>query len=270
MSTSQTNNYNNLIYEEKSGEDQGIAVLTFNRPKVLNALNMDLMQEFSKALDHVQKNKNIRVLILTGAGEKAFVAGADISQFPHMTTKDAIQFATFGQGVFNKLESLDAVVIAAVNGFALGGGCELVAACDFIYASTAAKFGQPEVNLGIIPGYGGTQRFVRLVGKARGKELVYTGRIIDAQEAYRIGLVNKVCLPPDLMKEVLSTAKTIVAKAPIAVAQAKHAIDDGYNKELADALELECDAFAKTFETSDQKEGALAFLEKRPPKFVGK
>lgn len=264
------NDFQNIIYEEKTGENRGIAVITFNRPKVLNAINQDLMQEFSRALDVVRKSSIIKVLVLTGAGEKAFVAGADISQFETMTEKDAVRFASFGQAVFNKIEELPQPVIAAVNGFALGGGCELVSACDFIYASETAKFGQPEVNLGIIPGFGGTQRFTRLLGKAMAKELIFTGSIIDAYEALRIGLVNKVCKSEQLMNEVLATSKMILSKGSLAVSYAKHAIEEGYHKELKAALDIECKAFSKTFGTQDQKEGARAFLEKRLPKFIGK
>jgi len=266
MSTS----YKNLLFEELSGENVGIVVITFNRPKVLNAINHETMVELSSALDHVRENRKIRVLVLTGSGDKAFIAGADISQFETLSSRQAYQFALFGQTTFSKLEGLDQPTIAAVNGFALGGGCELASACDFIYASKNAKFGQPEVNLGIIPGYGGTQRLVRQVGRAMGKELIFTGNIISAEEGLRIGLVNKVCEPGELMPEVFKTARTMISKGPIAVAHAKKAIDAGYNKELHEALAIEAEAFSKAFDTLDQKEGARAFLEKRLPRFQGR
>ncbi|MBI2646381.1 MAG: enoyl-CoA hydratase/isomerase family protein [Deltaproteobacteria bacterium] len=266
----QSNTYHTITYEEKHGELKGIAVVTFNRPKVLNAINQSLMEELLDVLEHVQKSHAVKVLVLTGTGDKAFIAGADISQFEKMTSKEAIAFAKFGQKVFTRLEELPQPTIAAVNGYALGGGCELALACDFIYAGENAQLGQPEVNLGILPGWGGTQRLTRLVGKAMAKELIFTGKLIYAHEAQRIGIVNKVCHDVQLMEDVLKTAKLIVSKGPIAVAQAKRAIEDGYHKELRDALELEAEAFAKTFDTQDQKEGAKAFLAKRPPQFVGR
>lgn len=265
-----THKFENIWFEEQTDENKGISIITFNRPKVLNALNQKTLEELKFVLDEVKKSKSIRVLILTGAGEKAFVAGADISQFPSMTSKDARKFAAFGQRVFSQLEALDQPTLAAVNGFALGGGCELAAACDFIYASETAKFGQPEVNLGIIPGYGGTQRWVRQIGKAMAKELIFTGRIISAEEAFQIGFVNKVCAPDRLMNEITETARLIVSKGKIAVAHAKRAIDAGYHKELSKGLQIECEAFSKTFDTEDQKEGASAFLEKRQPRFQGR
>lgn len=268
--TQSNHTYHNLTYEEKQGDLQGIAVVTFDRPKVLNAINQSLLEELLAVLDHIQKNHAVKVLVLTGAGDKAFIAGADISQFEKMTSKEAVTFAKFGQKVFTRLEELSQPTIAAVNGYALGGGCELALSCDFIYAGENAQFGQPEVNLGILPGWGGTQRLSRLVGKAMAKELIFTGKLIYAHEAQRIGMVNKVCHDSQLMDDVLKTANLIVSKGPLAVAQAKRVIEDGYHKEIADALELEAEAFAKTFDTEDQKEGAKAFLAKRPPQFVGR
>ena len=261
---------NTLLYEEKTGDFQGIALITLNRPEVLNAINKEMMAELHQVLETVQSSSTVRVLVLTGAGEKAFVAGADISQFPKMSEKEAIEFASFGQKVFSKLESLKQPTIAAVGGFALGGGCELALACDFIYASEKAKFGQPEVNLGILPGYGGTQRLSRLVGKAMAKELIFSGKIIDAQEALRIGLANHVFPQASFMEEVFKAARLIASKAPLAVAASKSAIEKGYNLDLKEAFAVECHAFSKTFGTQDQKEGAQAFLEKRQPKFIGK
>ncbi len=268
--TQSNHTYHTIMYEEKNGEFKGIAVVTFNRPKVLNAINQPLLEELMAVLDYVQKSHTVKVLVLTGAGDKAFIAGADISQFEKMTSKEAVGFSRFGQKVFTRLEELPQSTLAAVNGYALGGGCELALACDFIYAGENAQFGQPEVNLGILPGWGGTQRLSRLVGKAMAKELIFTGKLIDAHEAQRIGIVNKVCHNAQLMDEVLKTAKLIVSKGSIAVSQAKRVIEDGYHKELLDALELEAKAFAKTFDTQDQKEGAKAFLAKRPPQFVGR
>ena len=267
MTTSQLQN---IIFEELSGENQGISLVTFNRPKVLNALDQKTFDELETVLDLVEESNSIRVLVFTGAGEKAFVAGADISQFPHMSSEDAIQFATRGQTTFLRLLKLRQPTIAAVNGFALGGGCEFASACDFIYASETAKFGQPEVNLGIVPGYGGTQILARQIGKAMAKELIFSGKIIGAHEALEVGLVNKVCLPDKLLEEVLTVARLIVSRAPLAVAEAKKAIEEGYAKELSEALDVECKAFSNTFDTEDQKEGARAFLEKRKAKFIGR
>lgn len=261
--------FKNLLFEELTGDNSGIALLTFNRPKVLNAISHETMVELSAALDQVRENRSIRLLILTGSGDKAFIAGADISQFETLNSRQAYQFALFGQTTFNKLEELAQPTIAAVNGFALGGGCELASACDFIYASRNAKFGQPEVNLGIIPGYGGTQRFVRQIGKAMAKELIFSGSMISADEAFRIGLVNRLCEPDQLMAEVFKTARTLISRGPLAIAHAKKAIDAGYNKELHEGLALEAEEFSKVFDTWDQKEGARAFLEKRSPVFRG-
>lgn len=262
--------YKYIIYDELSGENKGIGLITFNRPKVLNALSRETLEELKEALEGLKNNAAVRVVVLTGAGEKAFVAGADISQFPSMTLEDARRFAEFGQSVFNLLEALGQPVIAAVNGYALGGGCELASACDFIYAAPHAKFGQPEVNLGIIPGYGGTQRLVRQLGKAMAKELIFTGRIISADEALSIGLVNRVSALDKLLPDVFETARMIISRSPSAIREAKKAIETGYNKELSLGLQIEIEAFAKTFGTEDQKEGARAFLEKREPKFKGR
>lgn len=265
-----TNDFKNLLVEEQAGENAGILTITFNRPKVLNALNRETLEELKTVLVGLESNTSIHVVVLTGAGEKAFVAGADISQFPTMTAKDAVEFAKFGQNVLSQLERLPQPTIAAVNGFALGGGGELASACDFIYASETAKLGQPEVNLGIIPGYGGTQRLVRQVGRGMGKELIFTGRVISAKEALRIGWVNRVCAPAELLNEVYKTGREIMSKSSLAIAEAKKAIELGYNKDLPEALAIEIEAFARTFGTADQKEGAKAFLEKRKPQFQGR
>ena len=246
-----------------------VSILTIQRPKVLNALNVEVLRALRKATENVGGRGETRCLILTGAGDKAFVAGADIAAMQGMTRRDAQTFARAGHDAMEALDKLPFPVIAAVNGFALGGGCELALACDFIYASDKAKFGQPEVNLGVIPGFGGTQRLARRVGIAMARELVYTGAIIDAAEAQRIGLANRVFAADQLMAETKKTAQLIAQKGPLAVSHAKRVIADGLDNLLADGNDLEIDAFAACFETSDQKEGMGAFLEKRTPTFSG-
>jgi len=256
----------NVVVLEHEGS---VSILTVNRPKVLNALNADVLRSLRKAIESVAGRGETRCLILTGAGDKAFVAGADIAAMQGMTRRDAQAFSRAGHEVMEALDKLPMPVIAAVNGFALGGGCELALACDFIYASEKAKFGQPEVNLGVVPGFGGTQRLARRVGIAMARELVYTAAIIDAAEALRIGLVNRVCAPDQLLAETKKTAQLIGQKGPLAVSQAKRVIADGLDNLLADGNDLEIDAFAACFETGDQKEGMTAFLEKRPAAFTG-
>ncbi|MBI4041026.1 MAG: enoyl-CoA hydratase/isomerase family protein [Deltaproteobacteria bacterium] len=268
--TTLKHDFKHLLVEEKTGDLSGIILVTLHRPEVLNAMNRLMLEELKEVLTWLGEQLHLRVLILTGSGDKAFVAGADISQFEKMTPAEAIEFATFGQSVFNLLEGLPQATIAALNGYALGGGSELALACDFIYAARDAKLGQPEVNLGIVPGYGGTQRLSRLIGKAMAKELIFSGKIISAEEALRIRWVNAVFEGKDLMAEVYKTAKLIASMAPRAVAESKKAIEEGYDISLGSALELECDAFSATFGTQDQKEGARAFLEKRSPKFTGR
>lgn len=257
--------YKNIIFRE----EEGIATITFNRPEVLNALNADSLKEFSHALDEISDDENIRVLILTGAGEKSFVAGADITEFPKFNALKAKLFSEMGHDLIHKLQKLPIPVIAAVNGFALGGGCEVVIACDFIYASENAMFGLPEINLGIIPGFGGTQRLPRLIGKNMAKEMIFTGKMIPAVEAHRIGLVNKVCIPDQLMDDVVKTAKTIVSKGKVSLRAAKQAINNGMDVDLKTACRVEIDAFAICLASSDAKEGTLAFLEKREAHFKG-
>jgi enoyl-CoA hydratase len=248
---------------------QAIATLTFNRPNVLNALNPEMVEEFSAALKEVHGTPEVKVLMLTGAG-KAFVAGADIRILQQLDPLGAKRFAEVGQSTLFALEALDIPVIACVNGFALGGGCEIAMACDFICASETASFGQPEINLGVIPGFGGTQRLVRLVGKGRAKELCMTGRIITAQEAFSIGLVTRVFPPDTLMDETLKIAKMIAEKGRVSVRAVKHVIDRGFDVDLKAGCALEADAFSLCFASPDQKEGTAAFLEKRPPRFTGK
>jgi enoyl-CoA hydratase len=247
----------------------GIATITFNRPKALNALNRELLEEFMAALDRVADDPAVRVLVLTGAGEKAFVAGADITEIASFTPLQAKRFAARGQAAINRLTELDIPVIAAVNGFALGGGTEMALACDFIYASEKARFGLPEINLGIIPGFGGTQRLPRLIGPNAAKELIFTGRMIGADEAFRLGIVNRVCAPEALMDAVLETARTIAAKGRVSLRAAKQAVNRGLDVDLGAGRALEVDAFALCLASPDAKEGTRAFLEKRPAAFSG-
>lgn len=246
-----------------------IATLTFDRPEVLNALNLEVIAEFHGAILQIRENSDVRVLILTGAG-KAFVAGADITVLQGFDPLGAKQFAQAGQSALFALEAMDIPVIACVNGFALGGGCEIAMACDFVYAAEKAKLGQPEINLGLIPGFGGSQRLVRLVGKGRAKELCMTGRIIKAQEAFAMGLVTRIFPAESLMEETLKIARTIAEKGAVALRAVKHVIDNGFDVDLKTACALEADAFSVCFASPDQKEGTTAFLEKRAPKFTGK
>ena len=257
--------YKNIIFQIK----EQIATITFNRPKVLNALNEVSLKEFSHAIDEVALDEDIRVLILTGAGDKSFVAGADITEFLKFNALKAKIFSEMGHGIVSKLQELPIPVIGAVNGFALGGGCEVVIACDFIYASENAMFGLPEINLGIIPGFGGTQRLSRLVGKNRAKEMIFTGKMISAAEAHAMGLVNKVCVQDQLMDEVLNVAKLIVSKGKISLRAAKQAINAGMDVDLNTGCRIEIDAFAICLASPDAKEGTQAFLEKRAADFKG-
>ncbi len=250
---------NNIILEK----EKNIATITINRPKALNCLNSAVLRELDEALEEIKKDDEIYVVILTGSGEKAFVAGADIIEMKDLSVMTGRNFSQLGNNIFRKLETLEKPVIAALNGFAIGGGCELAMACDIRIASTKAKFGQPEAGLGITPGFGGTQRLARLVGMGIAKELIYTGRIIDAAEAYRIGLVNKVVEMEKLMEEAKALANTIAANAPIAVRLCKTAINRGTQMDMDTAIAYEADVFAQCFSTEDQKEGMSAFLEKR-------
>ncbi|MGD0525681.1 MAG: enoyl-CoA hydratase-related protein [Polyangiaceae bacterium] len=249
--------------------DGHVAIVTLNRPDKLNALNEQLLQELGAAVAELSRDAAVRCAILTGAGEKAFAAGADIAAMSEMTATRAKQFAEMGHAIGHALETAHFPVIAAVNGFALGGGCELALACDFIYASDKAKFGQPEVNLGVIPGFGGTQRLARRVGDARARELCMTGDMVGAEEALRIGLVNTVVPHAELLAKVREVATKIAAKGPLAIAAAKRVILRGADVPLPTANELEATAFAALFGTSDQREGMKAFVEKRAAKFEG-
>jgi enoyl-CoA hydratase len=258
--------YENIMYEVK----EGIATITFNRPKSLNALNGALLAEFSRALDEIAADEDIRVLILTGAGDKSFVAGADITELATFDSLKAKAFARKGHDIINKLQALPIAVIAAVNGFALGGGTEIAIACDFIYASENAKFGQPEINLGVVPGFGGTQRLPRLIGTNMAKELIFTGKMISAEEALKLGLVNKVVPQENLMEEVMKTADIIASKGKVSLREAKQAVNRGMNVELAQGCSIEIDAFALCYASPDSKEGTSAFIEKRKADFKGK
>jgi enoyl-CoA hydratase len=248
---------------------EGIATLTFNRPKALNALNGELLEELSRTLDVVAANEDIRVLILTGSGDKSFVAGADISELAKCNALQGKIFSTKGHEAISKLQCLAIPVIAAVNGFALGGGSEIALACDFIYASENAKFGLPEITLGIIPGFGGTQRLPRLIGPNMAKEMIFTGKMISAIEAQSLGIVNRVVSAEALMTEVLATAKAISQKGKVALRAAKQVIDAGLNVDLKTGCRMEVDAFALCMTSEDAKEGTTAFLEKRKAVFKG-
>jgi enoyl-CoA hydratase len=258
--------YENMICEV----NEGIATITFNRPKALNALNRALLDELSHALDEIAAEEDIRVLVLTGAGEKSFVAGADITELATYNSLSAKAFSESGHAIVHKLEKLPIAVIAAVNGFALGGGTEIAVSCDFIYASENAKFGQPEINLGLIPGLGGTQRLPRLIGTNMAKELIFTGKMISAAEALQIGLVNKVVPQEELMGEVMKTAHEIASKSCVALRGCKQAINRGMDTDLATGCHIEIDAFAVSFASPDAKEGTAAFVEKRKAEFKGK
>ena len=239
-----------------------IGIITINRPKALNALNSAVLDELDKTLDAVDQEA-IRCLILTGAGEKSFVAGADIGEMSNLTKAEGEAFGKKGNDVFRKLETFPIPVIAAVNGFALGGGCEISMSCDIRICSENAVFGQPEVGLGITPGFGGTQRLARIVGTGKAKEMIYGARNIKAEEAYRIGLVNNVYPAEELMPAAKKLASTIARNAPIAVRNCKRAINEGIQVDMDQAIVIEEKLFGSCFETCDQKEGMNAFLEKR-------
>lgn len=242
-----------------------VCVLTISAPKSLNALNSTILRELDDFLDNI--DSNIRVLIITGDGDKSFVAGADISEMQNLNEQEGFAFGQLGAKVFRKIETLPIPVIAAVNGFALGGGCELAMSCDIRIASNKAKFGQPEVGLGIIPGFSGTYRLTKCVGVGYAKEMIYTGKAIRADEALRIGLVNAVYEPEQLMEEAMNLANRIVPNAPIAIRYAKECINEEYDLGADDAISFENKMFGKCFATADQKEGMTAFLSKAKPNF---
>ena len=258
--------FTNILVEIESN----IATVTFNRPKALNALNQETMQEALACFRELKSNDAVQVVIVTGTGTKAFVAGGDIAFMRELTPLTARKFGLLGQELTNAIEGLGKPVIAAVNGFALGGGCELALACDIRLASDNAKFGQPEVNLGVIPGFGGTQRLPRLIGRGRASEIIFTADIIDATEAYRIGLVNRVVPQDQLLPACRQMAAKIISRGTVAVRLSKDAINNGMEMDLARACIYEADQFALCFASPEQKEGMDAFLEKRPPQFQGK
>lgn len=258
--------YENLLYEKKDG----IAFITFNRPKVLNALNRKTIEELHQVLLDARDDSSVRVLILTGAGEKAFVAGADINELAQHTPIIGKEFSLYGQSVFHLLETMGKPSICAINGFALGGGCELALSCSIRLASKTAKLGQPEVKLGILPGYGGTQRMARLCGKGAAHELCLTGEMITAEEAQRIGLVNHIYEPAELLPAAEVMAKKIIEKAPLAVKYCMEAIERGVEMPQEEGLFLEATLFGLCCATEDMREGTKAFLEKRPARFQGK
>jgi enoyl-CoA hydratase len=249
--------------------EDAIATITVNRPDKLNALDATVIAELVRAFEELERQA-ARVVVLAGAGDKAFVAGADIAAMSRMSAAEAKAFAEAGHRLGFAIESAPFVAIAAVNGFALGGGCELALACDFIYASDRARFGQPEVNLGLLPGFGGTQRLARRIGLARARELVYTGRHVTAAEALAMGLVNQVLPAAELRERVRAVAQEIAGKPPLAVAAAKRVMARGYDVALETACELEATAFATLFATEDMREGTAAFLTKRKAEFKGR
>jgi len=258
--------YENLLYEKR---DQ-IGTVAFNRPKVLNALNRKTMEELDDILARARDDAEVRVLILTGAGDKAFIAGADINELAQRTPVDGKEFSLFGQEVLHRLATMGKPSIAAINGFALGGGCELALACTIRIASRNAKLGQPEVKLGIIPGYGGSQRLARLCGKGVAHELCLTGEMISADEALRIGLVNRVVEPAELLAAAEAIAKKIISNGPLAVKYAMEAIERGMEMPQEEGLFLEATLFGLCCATEDMREGTRAFLEKRPAQFKGR
>jgi enoyl-CoA hydratase len=258
--------FDNLLLER----DGGVAILTINRPKVLNALNSQTLDELRRAILELKGDDGVRAVVLTGAGEKSFIAGADINELAAQTPVSGREHAMTGQHVLDLIEHLGKPVIAAINGFALGGGCELAMACTIRIAADTAKLGQPEINLGLIPGYAGTQRLTRLIGRGRALELLLTGDQVTAQEAHRLGLVNRVVPAAELMAEAKKLAATLAAKAPIAIRYILDAVDKGVEMPFAQAQVFEATLFGLVASTEDMREGTKAFLEKRKAEFKGK
>jgi enoyl-CoA hydratase len=258
--------FKNIIYEKKDG----VAWIIINRPQVMNALDIESRKEILAALQDADSDKDVRVVVLTGSGDKAFCAGADLRIFREMNAYEARDYVKLAKQVARTIETLSKPVIAVVKGYALGGGLELVLACDLVIASEDAKFGQTELNVGLIPGVGGTQRLPRVIGIRRAKEMIYTGQIIDAEEAYRLGLVNKV-VPAEKLNETLNELLTqIKSKSPLILKLAKQAVNKAFEADLASGLDYESELFVYCFTTEDQKEGVKAFLEKRRPEFKGR
>ena len=251
-------------------QGDGIALITINNPKALNALTLDTFQGLGELLDRLEADPQVRVILLTGAGEKAFVAGGDIRYLESLDVEGARAFALLAQRLFERIEAFPKPVIAVINGFALGGGCELAMACDLRIAAETARFGQPEVKLGIIPGFAGTQRLARLVGKGRAKELIFSGEMIDAREAWRIGLVNRVVPADRLLAEARTVAAAMADKSASAIRLAKDAIEQGLEMDFARGSRYEAELFALCFATADAREGLSAFVGKRPPRFTGR
>ncbi len=258
--------YETLLIEINAG----IATVQVNRPKALNAINKQVLIDLGNAFKQLGDDSSVKGILLTGAGEKAFVAGADIVSMQEMTVLEATAFGKLGHDTMKTIETISKPVIAVVNGFALGGGLELALSCDFIYASNTAKLGLPEVNLGIFPGFGGTQRLSRLIGKNRAKEMVYTARIISAEEGWVLGIVNKVSEPANLMADAKTTLESILSKGLVAVALAKKVINEGVDLDINSGLAMEENTFPLTFSTDDKREGVAAFIEKRKAAFTGK
>jgi enoyl-CoA hydratase len=255
--------YNTLL----TSLENGIFIVTVNRPDKLNALNQNMMSDLDAVLNEIETNQDIKAVIITGSGEKAFIAGADIKEFVGLSIEEGKALARTGQTIFSRIENCSRPIIAAVNGFALGGGCELAMACHFRIASNNAKFGQPEVNLGLIPGYGGTQRLTQLIGKGRALELLMTGNMIDASIALEYGLVNHVVPLDDLLPKAKMTLGQIIVKAPLAVGKCITAVNAVFSN--SNGYEIELKSFGECFSTNDMKEGTSAFLEKRKPHFKG-
>jgi enoyl-CoA hydratase len=258
--------YQNILF----AVEEGVATVTFNRPKALNAMNSETIAELLAAVNVCKADEAIKVLVLTGAGDRAFVAGADIAEMQKMRPQEMLAFCELGQETLRCMETMPKPVIAAVNGFALGGGTEIALACDIRFASEKAAFGVPEILIGVIPGWGGTQRLPRLIGMGLAKEMIISGERIDAQRAYEIGLVNRILPADQLLPETLKFARKLAAIPGFAVKMAKHSINFGYDLALDNALRLDAECCAQCFSTDDQKEGMTAFLEKRKPVYTGR